>query len=235
MPVGRIQLLPTTGLSIIGRDCQRPLGGAVGPQPSRRAAVRPAITRARFLRGALFAGGGVLIGGVPLLSRAPKIVHARTGQSTDDKILNFALLIEYLEEGFYLDALSKNALSGELLLFAQEVSAHEAAHVQLLREALGNNARPRPTFDFGDDTNHPRRFASAAVVLEETGSGAYIGQGANMSRGVAVIAARIASVEARHCAWIRDILGRHPAPHAADPAMTEEEVSAAIRETGFLS
>ena len=207
----------------------------MGPQPSRRSAVRsPAITRARFLRGALFTGGVVLIGGVPLLSRAPKIVHARRGQS-DDEILNFALLIEYLEEGFYLDALSKNALSGELLLFAQEVSAHEAAHVQLLREALGNKARPPPTFGFGDDTNDTQRFASAAVLLEETGSGAYIGQGANLSRSVAVIAARIASVEARHSAWIRDIVGRHPAPHAADPAMTEEEVSAAIRETGYLS
>jgi hypothetical protein len=72
------------------------------------------------------------------------------------------------------------------------------------------------------------------MLLEETGSAAYIGQGANLSVNVVVTVGRIASVEARHTAWIRDIVGRHPAPHAADPSMTQEEVSAAIQRTGFL-
>jgi hypothetical protein len=197
--------------------------------------VRPhALTRARFLRGAFFTGGVVLLGGVPFISRAPRVAHAVQSPETDAKILNFALLLEYLEDAFYSDALARDALSGDLLAFAQEVSQHEAAHVELLRDALGEKARPRPSFDFGDATSDPERFSSAAVVLEETGSAAYIGQGANLSVGVVVTFGRIASVEARHTAWIRDIVGRHPAPHAADPSMTQEEVSAAIQRTGFL-
>lgn len=208
----------------------------MGPQSSQRTVVRShALTRAQFLRGTLFTGGVVLIGGVPLLSRAPRVAHARQSPATDDKILNFALLLEYLEEAFYSDALSKDALSGELLRFAREVSRHEAAHVELLRSALGNKARPRPNFDFGDVTSDPQRFSSAAVLLEETGTAAYIGQGANLSASVTVTAGRIVSVEARHTAWIRDIVDRQPAPHAAGPSMTEEEVTAAIRRTGFLS
>ena len=196
--------------------------------------VRPhALTRARFLR-AFFTGGVVLLGGVPFISRAPRLAHAVQSPETDAKILNFALLLEYLEDAFYSDALARDALSGDLLAFAQEVSRHEAAHVELLRDALGEKARPRPSFDFGDATSDPERFSSAAMLLEETGSAAYIGQGANLSVNVVVTVGRIASVEARHTAWIRDIVGRHPAPHAADPSMTQEEVSAAIQRTGFL-
>jgi hypothetical protein len=210
----------------------------VGPRQlsTSQRTVRPnALTRARFLRGAFFTGGVVLLGGVPLLSRAPRVANALRSPETDVKILNFALLLEYLEDAFYSDALARDALSGDLLGFAQEVSRHEAAHVALLRDALREKARPRPSFDFGGVTSDSQRFSSAAVLLEETGSAAYIGQGANLSVGVVVTAARIASVEARHTAWIRDIVGRHPAPHAADPSMTEEEVSAAIQRTGFLS
>jgi hypothetical protein len=197
--------------------------------------VRPhALTRARFLRGALFTGGVVLLGGVPFIARAPRVAHAVQSPETDAKILNFALLLEYLEDAFYSDALARDALSGDLLAFAQEVSRHEAAHVELLQDALGEKARPRPSFDFGDATSDPERFSSAAVLLEETGSAAYIGQGANLSADVVVYVGRITSVEARHTAWIRDIIRRHPAPHAADASMTQEEVSAAIQRTGFL-
>ena len=207
----------------------------MGPQSGQLTVRTHALTRARFLRGALLTSGIVLAGGVPLLSRAPKVAQAVQSPETDARILNFALLLEYLEDAFYSDALASEVLSGELLRFAEEVSRHEAAHVELLREALGEEARARPSFDFGDATGDPERFASTAVLLEETGTAAYIGQGANLSPAVAVTAGRIASVEARHTAWIRDIAGRHPAPHAADRSMTEQEVSAALQRTGFLS
>lgn len=193
------------------------------------------VTRAKFLRSALFGGGVLLLGGIPLLSRAPRIASADQSPKMDKEILNFALLLEYLEDAFYRDAQKGGALSGELQTFAEEVGRHEAAHVELLRTALGADARSRPNFEFGGVTSDPERFLSAAVLLEETGTAAYIGQGANLSNGIAVTAGRIASVEARHTAWIRDIAGRPPAPHAADPAMSRQEVSAAIRESGFFS
>jgi hypothetical protein len=151
------------------------------------------------------------------------------------EILNFALLLEYVEDGFYTDALDKGALDGELLEFARAVGEHEKAHIELLQEALGEAARERPTFDFGNATSQPDRFGEAARSLEETGTAAYIGQGANLTAPVAVTAGRIASVEARHTAWITDILGRHPAPHAADPALSQEQVSRKIDKTGFVT
>jgi hypothetical protein len=157
----------------------------------------------------------LLLGGIPFLSRAPRIAHAIQSPEMDKVILNFALLLEYLEDALYREALDGGALSGELLRFADEVGRHEAAHVRLLRAALGADARFRPTFAFGDATSDPEKFSSAALLLEETGTAAYIGQGANLSSGMAVTAGRIASVEARHTAWIRDIAGRPPAPHAA--------------------
>lgn len=207
----------------------------MGPQSTQLTGQTHTLTRARFLRGALLTGGIVLVGGVPLMSRAPRVAQAVQSPDTDAEILNFALLLEYLEDAFYSDALASGALSGELLRFAEEVSRHESAHVELLRDALGAKARERPSFEFDDATSDSERFSAAAVLLEETGTAAYIGQGANLSPAVAVTAGRIASVEARHTAWIRDIAGRHPAPHAADRSMTEQEVSAAIQRTGFLS
>jgi hypothetical protein len=72
-------------------------------------------------------------------------------------------------------------------------------------------------------------------MLEETGTAAYIGQGANLTSPVAVTAGRIASVEARHTAWITNILGRHPAPHAADRALNQQQVTRKIDATGFVA
>jgi hypothetical protein len=46
--------------------------------------------------------------------------------------------------------------------------------------------------------------------------------------------ATIVSVEARHAAWIRDLLGELPAPSASNPAQTAAQVRAAIRRTGFV-
>jgi rubrerythrin len=192
------------------------------------------VTRARFLRGALLAGGAVLLGGSPLLPSSPSSSPRARSPELDARILNFALLLEYIEFAFYQDALTRASLTGELREFAREVGRHERAHVRILQDSLGSAARSRPTFDFGDATSDPESFSTASLLLEETGLAAYIGQGANLSAAVAVTAGRITSVEARHTAWIRDILGKHPAPHAADAPMSKEEVSTVIRDTGFL-
>jgi len=46
--------------------------------------------------------------------------------------------------------------------------------------------------------------------------------------------ATIVSVEARHAAWIRDLLGELPAPAPANPSVTAAQAMAAIRRTGFV-
>jgi hypothetical protein len=43
------------------------------------------------------------------------------------------------------------------------------------------------------------------------------------------------SVEARHAAWVRDLLGVTPAPVPFDPAKTMKQVLAAVAATKFIT
>jgi hypothetical protein len=42
------------------------------------------------------------------------------------------------------------------------------------------------------------------------------------------------SVEARQAAWVRDILGRNPAPTAFTPTLTPAQTTARLRKLGFV-
>lgn len=152
----------------------------------------------------------------------------------DIRILNFLLLLEFLQEDLYSEALAAGNLRGELERFARECGEHEREHVSSLRSVLGGQARTKPAFQFGDVLGREGRFAAAALTLEETAVAAYIGQAANLTPERRVAVARIVSVEARHAAWIRDFVGRLPAPNAADRAKTPEGAMATIRRTGFV-
>lgn len=162
--------------------------------------------------------------------------HAASAPSPeqDARILNFVLLLEYLEADLYTAAEESGALEGDLLEFARVVGEQERQHVSFFTETLGGDARAKPNFDFGDATENPERFAASAKLLENTGVGAYNGQAANLTKDALSAAARIVSVEARHAAWIRAILGEDPAPRATDRPLTEAQVVAVIDETGFV-
>jgi hypothetical protein len=192
------------------------------------------LTRAQFVRRAAV-GGGVLAAGGIVITGLPRLAGAQAPSAAQDvRILNFLLLAEYLQAAFYRNALGGGQLTGEFLEFAETVSEHEQAHVAYLKDVLGAKARPQPSFTFSPDSRSGDGFGRAALVLEETGSGAYIGQGANLTRGNILAAARVASVEARHAAWRRDILGRLPAPAAADKAKSQKQVLARLRSAGFI-
>jgi hypothetical protein len=161
----------------------------------------------------------------------------------DVKILNFALLLEYLESSFYVEAVKKGKLSGETLTFAKTVRDHELAHVAFLKKALGSKAISKPKFDFGSTTSSQKTFQATAKALEDTGVSAYNGQGPRLTKATLAAAAEIVSVEARHAAWIRRIIAgpnyaggakTYPAPVAFDKALTEKQVKAIVAKTGFV-
>ena len=194
---------------------------------------RKTTTRFGFLQKALAAGGTVAVGGV-VIGGLPKMAVGAPGPAQDVEILNFALLLEFLEAEFYTQAVADGALSGETLQFARVVGAHERAHVAFLRKALGNKAIEKPTFDFKGTTEDMKKFQATAIVLEDTGVSAYNGQGPRLTKKTLAAAGSIVSVEARHAAWIRDIVRKPPAPLAFDKALTKQQVEAAVGRTGFI-
>jgi hypothetical protein len=178
--------------------------------------------------------GGGLAGAGLLAAGLPRLARSAPSAAQDQKILNFALLLEYVESAFYADAMAKGKLSGELREYASIVGGHERAHVAFLKKVLGSKARKKPTLEFGDATADPQKFTVAAITLEETMIAAYNGQATNLTKGTLAAAAKIVSVEARHAGWIRAIAGKNPAPNATDKPETAAEVQADLNRTGFV-
>lgn len=226
----RLRLGARGGAAVTDRRASVDFGGLDGDAEStgdgRRRPHRFRLTRTAVLGGALAAAGG-------LATALPDLAGTQRAASRDARILNYILRLEYLKAAFYEEAAAEGALSGELGQLAELLGRHERRHVELLRAGLGEDADPAPEYDFGDAIRDPDRFARTAQTLEETAVAAYIGQGANLTRRRMVTFAQIASVEARHAAWIADILGGDPAPKAADEARTPEQVLAVIDESGF--
>jgi len=192
------------------------------------------LTRADLLQGALLTGGGVVVGGV-LLALPDPAGSQQPSLERDAEILNFGLLLEYVQEGLYDQALRRASLQGELREFAQRVRSHERAHIDFLREALGNEARKRPELDFGQDAADPEAFTEAALKLEDLGVAAYNTQAPNLSNEALAGAAKIVSVEARHAAWIRAIAGVNPAPDASEPQVDADRVQSTLQGSGYIA
>jgi hypothetical protein len=196
--------------------------------------VSTASRRAVLRRGSVAAAALALAGGVGVATRASGATASAPSRAQDREIFNFALLLEYLQADFYAAALREGALTGDVLRFAQIVAAHEHAHVEYLRKALGRHARRRPTFDFGNATRDEQAFLEAAVDLENTGVVAYNGQAANLTKPALAAAAEIVSVEGRHAAWVSDLAGQPPAPRAADVGASAADVVRKLQSTHFI-
>ena len=206
----------------------------------RDSAEAAGLDRSDFLKKGVLAGGGLLAGGAlfsSYLSDAEAAISKQRSKRNDVKILNYALTLEFLEAAFYKQAVANQAFgdSAALKAFAQTVAEHEAKHVAFLKKALGSAAIKSPSFAFGDTVTDPAKFAATAQVLEDTGVSAYLGQVGNVSqRAVLSAAGTIATVEARHAAWIRDINGTSPAPASFDVPKSEKAILKAVTGTGFI-
>ncbi|MEO8691075.1 MAG: ferritin-like domain-containing protein, partial [Solirubrobacteraceae bacterium] len=212
-------------------------GGVREALDEGRGATRAQLFRRAIVGGGTFLAGGMLIGGLP------KLALGAPSASQDVEILNFALLLEYLESEFYIEAVAKNAIGGETLAFATVVRDHELAHVAFLKSALGSKASAKPQFDFKDTTSDPDKFRATSIALEDTGVAAYNGQGPRLTKPTLAAAAQIVSVEARHAAWIRRITGKpsyggqaanYPAPGVLDPGKTKKQIEDIVAATGFV-
>jgi hypothetical protein len=191
------------------------------------------MTRKAALEAGAVALGGAMVAGVVLGEHAEPASSAPSAKQ-DAEILNFALLLEYVQGAFHTEALQRAKLTGELADFARTAAAHEEDHIELLKSALGSAARKPPTLDFGDDTADEEAYSLAAFKLEDLGVAAYTAQAPNLTKGALRAAARIVSVESRHAAWIRDLRGMNPAPDAAEPSVDAQRVIDTFKGSGYV-
>jgi hypothetical protein len=174
--------------------------------------LKEPYSRRRFLSysGLVVAGAGVLLScndddndGLVV----PDEVNLGTG---DIGILNYAYALEQLEAAFYMKvAQSKieGMTDGEMSLLT-DIRDHEIAHREFFKNALGTNAIGALEVDFGavDFTKRDSVLATAKA-FEDLGVSAYNGAGKLLkSDQYLLIAGKIVSVEARHAAYIRDLI-----------------------------
>jgi len=130
--------------------------------------------------------------------------------SGDVGILNYAYALEQLEAAFYTQvALSPyaNITSSELALLS-DIRDHEIAHREFFKNALAGGAIPNLEVDFSSiDFNSRESVLQTAKAFEDLGVSAYNGAGKLIvNADYLVLAGKIVSVEARHAAYIRDLL-----------------------------
>lgn len=156
-------------------------------------------------------------------------------------VLNFALTLEYLEAAFYKTGNgTRGLIPAKYRSLFRTIGQHETAHVALLKGALGSAAVSSPKVDFtaggkyADVFSNFTTFATLSATFEDLGVAAYKGQAGNLAgTPVLTTALQIHSVEARHAAAVRPIIGKAGYDGAFDKPKTKAQVLAAA--TPFLA
>lgn len=159
--------------------------------------------------------------------------------SGDAAVLNYALALEQLEAEFYSIVLSRpyGGMSGGERQALSEIGAHEKAHVNFLRGALGGAAIPKLQFNFGQVNFADRQSVlTTARTFEDTGVAAYNGAGQFLKDpGHLLAAGKIVSVEARHAAVLRDLLNPRSTAFAGDDVVDSLGLGAVEKPANVLS
>ncbi len=128
----------------------------------------------------------------------------------DVGILNYAYALEQLEAAFYTKVITDSAAvfsAGELSLLT-DIRDHEIAHRGFLKAALGEKGIPDLEVNFSAiNFADKNSVLTTAQAFEDLGVSAYNGAGKLIvSPDYLLLAGKIVSVEARHAAFIRDMV-----------------------------
>lgn len=191
-------------------------------------------SRRKFLRAAAAASAAVVTTDT-VAAQDPRVV-------LDVAVLNYLLRVEYVQAEMYREGLLDfttparirqfDAYGGQATLDQlRTLYEQDLSHQDILRSLvtrLGGTPLPRCTVTFA-------RFAAAAnmmqtaFAIENVGVSAYLGVVPLLRiPQVQTAVAAIASVEARHSAYIGMLNGESPAPVAADTPRSREEVLALL-------
>lgn len=144
--------------------------------------------------------------------------------SGDVGILNYAYALEQLEAAFYIAVLDSaySGMSSEEGQILEDLRAHEVAHRNWFEAAISSVAPdsiiPGLTPDFSSiDFSNRNSVLATAQTFEDLGVSAYNGAGQLIQNADYLVeAGKIVSVEARHAAAIRSILGNSNTAFAGD-------------------
>ncbi|MET0465862.1 MAG: ferritin-like domain-containing protein [Chitinophagaceae bacterium] len=130
--------------------------------------------------------------------------------SGDAGILNYAYALEQLEAAFYTQVIASPYSGGSVAEMAliKDIRDHEIAHREFFKTALGSGAIQALEPDFSSVNFSSRESVlNTAKAFEDLGVSAYNGAGKLIVKAeYLVLAGKIVSVEARHAAYIRDII-----------------------------
>jgi hypothetical protein len=140
--------------------------------------------------------------------------------SGDVAVLNYAFALEQLEAAFYTQvALSPyDGITQSESTLLTDIRNHEIAHREFFRKALGANAIGNLEVNFSSiDFTKRDKVLAVAQAFEDLGVSAYNGAGKYIKTAdYLVLAGKIVSVEARHAAFIRDLISNGTFSDTAD-------------------
>lgn len=130
--------------------------------------------------------------------------------SGDTGILNYAYALEQLEAAFYTKVISSqySGITASETALLTDIRDHEIAHREFFKTALAGSAIGSLEVDFSSINFGSRdSVLAAAKAFEDLGVSAYNGAGKLITDpNYLVLAGKIVSVEARHAAYIRDLI-----------------------------
>jgi hypothetical protein len=192
------------------------------------------LTRSDLLRRSATAAAAGALGFFALADDDAGASVAKT--PNDIAILRFDQTLEYLQAGLYTEAERLGALRPETLAWARVVGAHERAHLRAIKNLLGSHAVKSPGFDYGSVTSDESAFLKTAVAFEDATAALLKWQAPRLdSRAILAAAVSLHSVETRHAAWIRHLVGLQPATSAFDKPAPQHKMAQLIDSTHFLA
>jgi rubrerythrin len=147
-------------------------------------------------------------------SKPPAASDVKDDNTSDLKVLNYALTLEFLEADFYKQVIASGLVKdAKVASIAKKFGDTEQEHVDALTATIKKlGGKPveapktkfQPTLDKGLEA-----VLETAATVENLGAAAYLGQAGNIkSKEVLAAALAIHSVEARHAAALNILVGR---------------------------
>lgn len=169
------------------------------------------ITRRKFF-GVMGAGAAVMVAAASCKKNTSPIQNNSGVDlgSGDTGILNYAYALEQLEAAFYTQVIQTpfSGIKNMEMDYLKDIRDHEIAHREFFKAALSSKAIQDLEVNFSkiDFTNRDSVLGTA-MAFEDLGVSAYNGAGKLIANpDYLALAGKIVSVEARHAAWIRDIV-----------------------------